>query len=297
MNLLEIFQRFPTQQSCIDHLEAIRFKNGSYCPLCGCTDNVKRKKDGDRVGRWNCHDCHKSFNVLSGTVMQGTHVPLQKWFAAIAIMVNAKKSVSSPQMGRDLGLNWKTAWFMQQRIRAAMASDQAPMLEGVIEADETYVGGKPRKDNKRDDTPSKRDRKGGGPGGTAKTPVIGAVQREGNVIAQVARNLTGKGILNFIRSAVSPAAQILVTDENTAYRSVRAIMPHSVINHRYAYVNGPVHTNTIEGFWSLLKRAWYGSHHKYTVGFMPLFVAETAWKYNHREDARPWDTFMGALFA
>ncbi len=295
MNLIEIFRRFPDQQSCIDHLEAIRFKNGAYCPLCGSTENVKRKKDGDRVGRWNCHDCHKSFNVLSGTVMQGTHVPLQKWFAAIAIMVNAKKSVSSPQLARDLDLTNPTAWYMQQRIRAAMTSDQAPMLEGVIEADETYVGGKPRKDNKRDDMPKKPGPKSDG--SSKKTPVIGAVERDGNVVAQVARDLSGKGILNFIQSAVSPAAQILVTDENTAYRSVRAILPHSVINHRREYVNGPIHTNTIEGFWSLLKRAWYGSHHKYTVGFMPLFVGEAAWKYNHREDARPWDTFMQSLFA
>lgn len=291
MNLIEIFRKFPDQQACIDHLETIRFRNGAYCPLCGSTENVRRKRDGDRVGRWNCHDCHKSFNVLSGTVMQGTHVPLQKWFAAIAIMVNAKKSVSSPQLARDLDLTNPTAWYLQQRIRAAMASDQAPMLEGVIEADETFVGGKPRKRNKRDDFPR------GGQGRTGKQAVIGAVERDGNVIAEVARDLTGKGILSFIQSAVSPAAQILVTDENTAYRSVRAILPHSVINHRREYVNGPVHTNTIEGFWSLLKRAWYGSHHKYSVGFMPLFVAEAAWKYNHREDARPWDTFIGALFA
>ena len=291
MNLIEIFRRFPDQKACIDHLESIRFKNGAYCPHCGSMENVKRKKDGDRVGRWNCHDCKSSFNVLNGTVMQGTHVPLQKWFAAIAIMVNAKKSVSSPQLARDLDLTNPTAWYMQQRIRAAMASDQAPMLEGVIEADETYVGGKPRKRNKRDDFPH------GGQGRSDKTPVIGAVQRDGNVIAQVARDLTGKGILSFIQSAVSPAAQILVTDENAAYRGVRAILPHSVINHRREYARGPVHTNTIEGFWSLLKRAWYGSHHKYTVGFMPLFVAEAAWKYNHREDARPWDTFMGTLFA
>ena len=220
----------------------------------------------------------------------------QKWFAAIAIMVNAKKSVSSLQLARDLGLTNPTAWYMQTRIRAAMASEQAPMLEGVIEADETYVGAKPRKKNKRDDSLTKR-KKGGGPGGTTKTPVIGAVERDGNVIAQVARDLTGKGILSFIQSAVSPAAKILVTDENTAYQGVRAILPHSVINHSREYVNGPVHTNTIEGFWSLLKRAWYGSHHKYSVGYMPLFVSEAAWKYNHREDARPWDAFMDALFA
>ena len=297
MTIYEVIERFPDQKACIDHLEAIRFRNGAYCPHCGSMERVRRSNLKSRVGRWNCHDCKSSFNVLSGTPLAGTHIPLPRWFAALAIMVNAKKSVSSHQLARDLGLTQQTAWFMQQRLRAVMASDSAELLKGVIEADETWVGGKPRKDNKRDDMPSKRDRSGGGPGGTTKTPVIGAVERDGSVVAQVAEDLTGKGILEFIRSKVSPAADILVTDENTAYRSVRAILPHSVINHRREYVNGPVHTNTIEGFWSLLKRAWYGSHHQYTRGFMPLFVAEAAWKYNHRDNARPFDAFMDALFA
>lgn len=206
MNLIEIFRRFPDQQACIDHLEGIRFKNGAYCPLCGSTENVKRKKENNLVGRWNCHDCKKSFNVLSGTVMQGTHKPLQKWFLAIALIVNAKKSLSSYQLARDLELTQPTAWYMQQRIRAAMASEQAPMLAGVVEADETYVGGKPRKKNKRDNQLSKRN-KGSGPGGTTKTPVIGAVEREGNVIAQVAEDLTGKGILKFVMNSVEPSCQ------------------------------------------------------------------------------------------
>lgn len=188
MDLYEVISRFPDQQACIDHLESMRFCNGPFCLLCGSVGNVKRKKENQLVGRWNCHDCHKSFNVLSGTFMQGTHIPLPKWFAAIAIMLKAKKSVSSPQLSRDLALNQKTAWYMQQRIRAAMASDQAPMLAGIIEADETYVGGKPRKQNKRDDKPT------GGQGNSDKQPVIGAVELDGNVVAEAARDLTGKGL-------------------------------------------------------------------------------------------------------
>lgn len=292
MNLVEIFRRFPDQQACIDHLESIRFKDGPYCPLCGSVGNQKRKKENNLVGRWNCHDCKKSFNVLSGTVMQGTHKPLQKWFLAIALIVNAKKSLSSYQLARDLELTQPTAWYMQQRIRAAMASDEAPMLAGIVEADETYVGGKPRKKNKRDDdTQAPRGR------GTEKTPVIGAVERDGNVIAQVANDLSGKGVLKFIRHTVKTEDSFLITDEYKAYNAVRSFMPHATVNHQKEYVRGVVHTNTIEGFWALLKRAWYGSHHKYSVPYMPLFIAEASWKYNHREDARPWDTFMEALFA
>lgn len=123
------------------------------------------------------------------------------------------------------------------------------------------------------------------------------MEHDGNVRAQVVNDTSGKTILNFIRSNVSPATQILVTDENYAYRGVRSMFPHSVINHRTEYVNGDIHTNTIEGFWSLLKRAWYGSHHKYTVGFLSLFVAQAAWKYNYRHETRPWDTYMQSLFA
>ena len=291
MNLIELFRRFPDQQACIDHLEAIRYKNGAYCPHCGSMD-VARKKENNRVGRWNCHDCKSSFNVLAGTVMEKTRIPLQKWFLGIALVVNAKKSLSSYQLSRDLELNQPSAWYMQQRIRAAMASDEAPMLAGIVEADETYVGGKPRKSNRKDDD------KGAPRGrGTDKTPIIGAVERDGNVIAQVAEDLSGKGILSFIKQSVKTEDSVLITDEYKAYNAVRSLMPHATINHQVEYSRDGIHTNTIEGFWSLLKRAWYGSHHKYTLKFTPLFVAEAAWKYNHREEARPWDTFMHSLFA
>lgn len=291
MNLIEVTRRFPDQQACIDHLESIRFAKGSYCPHCGGL-HVRRKNEKGRVGRWNCHDCQSSFNVLSGTVMEKTQIPLQKWFVAIVLVVNAKKSLSSYQLSRDLEMNQKSAWFMQQRIRAAMASDQAPMLTGMVEADETYVGGKPRKSNRKDDDkPNKRGR------GTDKTPVIGAVERDGNVIAQVAEDLSGKGILNFIRHAVKTEDSVLITDEYKAYNAVRQYMPHAVVNHQRAYSENGIHTNTIEGFWALLKRAWYGSHHKYTLKFTPLFVAESAWKYNNRKTANPFDAFMQMLFA
>ena len=144
MNLITIFQRYPDQESCIEHLERVRWGDEAHCPHCGSI-KVARKADGFRVGRWNCHDCKASFNVLSGTIFEKTKVPLQKWFMAIGLMVNAKKSISSFQLARDLDMNQKSAWYMQQRIRAAMAADQAPMLQGIVEADETYVGGKPRK--------------------------------------------------------------------------------------------------------------------------------------------------------
>jgi transposase-like protein len=150
MNLLTIFSRFPDQEACIEHLESTRWGEAPYCPLCGST-SVARKADSQRVGRWNCHGCKASFNVLSGTIFEKTKIELQKWFLAIGLLVNAKKSVSSGQLARDLDMNQKSAWYMQQRIRAAMLTHEGELLQGIVEADETYVGGKRRRPNRRDD--------------------------------------------------------------------------------------------------------------------------------------------------
>lgn len=140
MNLISMFREFPTQASCIAHLESVRWPVKTSCPGCGSV-RVGRKKENNRVGRWNCHDCHISFNVLSGTIMEKTKIPLQRWFLGIALMVNAKKSLSSCQLARDLEMNQGSCWYMQQRIRAAMASEEYQFLCGIVEADETYVGG------------------------------------------------------------------------------------------------------------------------------------------------------------
>lgn len=289
MNLLEVFTRYPTQESCIEHLELARWGDAPTCPHCNSGD-VARKVDGERVGRWNCHNCKDSFNVLSGTIFCRTKVPLQKWFLAVALMQDAKKSLSSHQLARDLDLTQPTAWYMQQRIRSQMATaDGGILLQGIVEADEAYIGGKPRKPNRRDDdTPSPRGR------GTKKTAIIGAVERGGRVVAQVASDLTGAGVLRFIRATVTPGGSLLITDEYRGYHAVKRYIKHAVINHSREYANGAVHTNTIEGFWALLKRAWYGSHHHYSRHYTPLFVAEAAWKYNQRK-ADQRDTFNGFL--
>ena len=132
---------------------------------------------------------------------------------------------------------------------------------------------------------------------TKKIPVIGAVERGGKVAACVADDLTGKGIVQFLKRAVDPAGTVLITDEYKAYNAAKAYYDHAVINHSVAYADGATHTNTIEGFWSLLKRAWYGSHHHYTRHWMPLFVAESTWKYNHRKDSDGFGSFLRVCFA
>ena len=280
MNLIEVMERFPDQESCIEHLEKIRWGGKTVCPHCESKKVVRKNEDGEsRVGRWHCKDCGASFKVTSGTVFHGTKIPLQKWFLAIALMANAKKSLSSCQLSRDISINQRSAWFLMTRIRAEMAKKEGVLLQGIIEADETYIGGKPRKHGKyKDKEPAKRGR------GTKKTPVLGAVERGGKVVAEVAKGLTGQAILEFIRSAVNIKDSELITDEFRAYRIVGQHLKHAIVNHGEGqYVEGEAHTNTIEGFWSLLKRAWYGSHHQYSTAYTRLYVAEGCYKYNFRD--------------
>ncbi len=194
MDLITVFTRYPDQESCIEFLERARWNGTASCPHCG-SEKVARKGDSGRIGRWNCHSCKSSFNVLSGTIFSKSKIPLQKWFVAIALVVNAKKSLSSHQMSRDLDMNQKSAWYMAQRIRAEMATTQAKMLFGIAEADETYIGGKPRKPSTKD-TGQKNPRGRG----TRKTAIIGAAERGGKVNASVAGNLTGKGMLDFLKN-------------------------------------------------------------------------------------------------
>ncbi len=185
MNLISIFSKYPTQESCTKHLETVRWGDNPTCPYCK-SDKVARKNELDKVGRWNCHACKSSFNVLSGTVFQKTRIPLQKWLLAIGLIVNAKKSLSSCQLARDLRVSQPAAWYMQQRIRVAMVASERELLQGIVEMDETYLGGKPRKGNKReDDKPAKKGR------GTSKQAVVGAVERGGRVFASTSTSLSG----------------------------------------------------------------------------------------------------------
>ena len=306
MNIFETMEKYPTHESCIEFLEGIRFKDGAYCPHCGSVKVARKsekrseyKKSGlninekQLVGHWNCHDCKSSFNVLSGTIFQGTRIPLQRWFVGISIIMNAKKSLSSYQLARHLGISQNSALYMLHRVRAEMATEQGVLLKGIVEADETYVGGKPRKGNKRSDDDNEENKRGRG---TKKTPVIGAVERGGEVRAEVAKDLTGKGVLSFIKQNVKPEDSVLITDEYRAYNSVKDTISREVINHGEQYVDGRTHTNTIEGFWSLLKRAWYGQHHHYQKKFMPLYIAEACYKYNHRKHENILEFFIGNCF-
>lgn len=278
MDLIALIQKFPDQKACIEHLEQVRWQGEPNCPYCGST-NVNRKGENHRIGRWNCYDCHSSFNVLQGTIMQKTRIPLTHWFAAIALMINAKKGISSCQMARDLDMDQKTCWYMMKRIRDAMSREEVGLLTGIVEADETFIGASPGNSMKNWRKTNKRGR------GTSKTTVIGVVARDGEVVAQIMEDMKHNRVLNFLSENVDLGKSKFFTDSLRAYNVVNHLTVHRVINY---YRNGrhdgdTIHTNTIEGFWSLLKRAWYGQHHHYTVKHMPMYIAEACWKFNQRK--------------
>ena len=283
MNVIEVMKRFPDQETCITYLEGVRWQNKAVCPHCEGKDTKRKNENGlGRIGRWHCIDCSASFKVTSGTVFHGTKIPLQKWFLAIALMANAKKSLSSHQLARDLGLQRKAAWRIMTKIRAEM-SNKSAMLQGIIEADETYIGGKHRKDyDKEKGEPRKRGR------GTAKDAVLGAVQRDGHVTAQLVPNITGETIAKFIKSNVDTENSELITDKYRGYNAIGKEMKHETLNRSEKWKAGEIHTNTIEGFWSFVKRAWYGQHHHYSTGYTPLYLAEACYKYNYRDTNMFW---------
>jgi transposase-like protein len=297
VNVIEIFQSFQTQEQAIEYLEKVRWGDTPYCPYCG-SFSVGRHASGDRsMARWQCRDCTRAFAVTVGTLFHGTHIPLRNWFIILALMLNAKKSASSYQIARDTGMRRATVWSVMHRIRAAMAADpdQDRLLHGIVEADETYVGGKRRRPNNRDDDNGTGKSAGFTGRGTKKVPVAGAVERGGRVIARVVDSASRISLERFIGKAVDAAGTLLITDEWSGYGRICKTMNHAVIRHKQRYADGLKHTNTIEGFWSLVKRAWYGSHHHYSRKYMPLYIAEACYKYNRRASATAWGDSMRAF--
>lgn len=294
MNVIEIMHRWPDQETAVAHLERVRWGNGPYCPYCGSAKACVHASKDKKSPRWQCQDCHRAFSVTVGTIFHHTHLPLQTWFLALAIMLNAKKNVSNAQLARDLGLPYKTAWSLALRIRTAMLTDpaQARLFEGIVEMDETYVGGKPRKGNGSGAAPkAKRGR------GTDKMPVVGIVERGGAAVARVMDKtaLTAEALKRFCASFIDTTKSIVMTDEYLGYRGLKNITEHYTINHSVSYVTGNIHTNTIEGFWALIKRSWYGQHHYYSRKWANHYIGETTYKYSHRKEDNLFNRLVGHM--
>jgi transposase-like protein len=291
MSVAQFDKAFPDEESCDAYLVAQRWPDGVVCPRCG-SRNVYALKT--RKWHWECPDCREGgayrFSDITGTIFENTNKDLRDWFRVIHLMLTSKKGISGRQIHRYMGFgSYKTAWYMGHRIRVALQDKEFQKLLGIVEVDETYVGGKV--------TNRHKDKRGGGGGrggpgvSDDKTPIVGAVSRKGNVVARVIDNVDLKTLVGFVNEVVSDKVSLLATDAFSSYGILGAKYPHGVVNHqRGQYVIGAIHTQTIEGFWSIFKRGMVGTFHKMSRKYMPLYVAEFQFRYNNRHNPEIFQT-------
>ena len=265
MDMMKIMEQFHKEEECREILAELRWPNGVTCPRC----YEQRYGYDSKTFRYDCYGCGYGFTALAGTIFQDTKLPLRKWFMAVLLMTEAKKGISANQVKRTLGVSYKTAWYLCHRIRAAMA--EVNQLSGT-EVDETYVGGKARG-------------KGRGYRGN-KTIVAGATQRGGDVVLQVVDDNGRQTLHDFIRTSTDPRVRRIITDEWPAYRGIADDdTSHETVNHRQEeWVRGDIHTNTVEGVWSLFKRSITGSYHKLSAKHLNAYLDELEWRYNNRKN-------------
>jgi hypothetical protein len=282
MSVAEFERMFPDEEACCAYLVARRWPNGVACPRCGAVDPHKLP---NRPWSWQCYQCAPEtsyrFSHIAGTIFENTNKPLRDWFRVAHLMLASKKGMSALQIMRYMGFgSYKTAWGMCHKIRVALVED-IEQLGGIVEVDETFVGGKWYNKHWKDRDPNS----GTGGVSSGKTIVVGAVKRKGNVIARVVDNIDRDTLEGFIHEAVSHKVSLLCTDDGGGYRRLKREYPHVAISHRaHQYVVGAVHTNTIEGFWSIFKRGIVGTFHKVSKKYMSLYVAEFSFRYNNRSN-------------
>jgi transposase-like protein len=283
MKLIDVTKQFNTESKCLDYIVAARWPNGVCCVHCGVQNvsTITRKKAGDnkRARIYQCleKECGKQFSATSGTIFNDTHLGLDKWFMAIALVCEAKKGLSALQMQRHLGVNYRTAWHLCHRIREAMQdggllTGEVTVLTGVVEADETYVGGKVRRKGRPFVKKEKKD------------VVLGMIERGGKLKLIPVKDNKMEIIEPVLRKHISPDAT-LQTDESAIYTIVgkrHFAGRHRMINHSRSYGIGDNHTNTIENAFSLLKRGIYGSFHKVSIKHLGRYCNEFSYRFNRR---------------
>jgi transposase-like protein len=269
MNLPKLIAQFGSDEKCRAQLTALRWPKGVMCPRCQ-SKSISTIAERDQ---YDCNACRYQFSVTSGTIFHDTHLSLSKWFLAIYLMTESKKGMSALQVKRTLCIAYETAWYLCHRIRAAMREINSELLRGIVEVDETYVGGKVRGHG--------RSYKGN------KAIAIGAVQRQGMIRLQVIPNATKAVLQQFIKDNTAPDTEAIYTDEMPAYWGIEdEDTKHRWVNHSAEeWVVGDVHTNGIESVWSLLKRSIIGSYHKVSIKHLDAYLDELEHRFNNRRNA------------
>jgi transposase-like protein len=281
MTLTEMMTRFSTDEACKNFLQDQRWPNGVQCPRCKSAKVYALKA---RPFHWVCKnkDCGGRngyrFSVITKTVFENTNYPLRTWFQVIYLMTQSKKGISALQIHRQIGSgDYRTAWYMCHRIRAAMKDGGFAKLMGEVEVDETFIGGK--------DKNRHWSKKGHVTGGSGKVGVIGAISRKGNVVCQIIEKTDRATLTGFVRQTVNDRVSLVATDEAYGYDAVKRFFPHEVVKHsEREYVHGNIHTNNIEAFWSLLKRGVVGTFHNVSKAYLPLYLAEFSYRHNNRNN-------------
>ncbi len=288
MTLGQLLERFPTDDECMTYLVKLRWPEGVRCPKCD-SPKVYRLNRGKGF-RWVCKHAKNGyrFSPLVGTIFENTNIPLRTWFQAILLMCVSKKGISALQIQRTLGLgSYKSAWYMCHRVRAAMHDQGFPNLMGVVEVDETYVGG----ENRNRHISERGKLEGRGP--VNHVPVIGAIARKGSVVCKVIENTSAATLKGFVDEVVSEKVDLVAHDDAAGYRHLE--QPHAGVRHsRGEYVRGNIHTANIDSFWSLLKRGIMGSFHQVSKDYLPLYLAEFMFRHNHRKDPDMFTTVLRA---
>lgn len=275
IDLCELIARFGDDQKCRNYLEHLRWRDGVHCPKCNGTKiSSILKRD-----QYNCDNesCGYQFSVTAGTIFHDTHLPLTKWFLATFILCQSRKGVSANQLKRMLGINYRTAWYLAHRIRHAVEQVNDPKLDGTVEVDETYVGGK---------------KIGWGvyAGKKAKEVVIGIRQRGGDLRYFHAEDAKSGTLARYIKENVSTDVDVIVTDEFASYphaldKAGISRSKHKTIEHKKRhYVDGDIHTNTVESAFSLLKRGIVGTWHRVSAKHLPAYLDEMTWRFNNRKN-------------
>ncbi len=269
---------FADAKNCREYLVARRWPNGVECPRCGS----KSVKFSEKFNRWQCasHHDRRQFTLKTGTIFEESPIGLDKWLLTMWQVVNCKNGVSSYEIGKDIGVTQKSAWFMLHRLREVMHPASAPKLSGEIEADETFVGGKVQNMHRR----SKRNLQAKNDGNWGKTVVLGLLEREGHVRAAVAPTRKFYDVHGNVMANVEPGST-LFTDEYNAYQSLPQQFTHEIINKLEGYVRGRVHVNGMENFWSLLKRTLKGTYVSVDPVHLQAYVDEQAFRFNTRKNA------------